>query len=260
MNSIIKNEIINQKKENFQHMFYVFFNSFHNWVFSSVQYGMNHEISKRNWNVFHNYYQIVKEEKLYLDYLSKVFKFHDANGVLDFLSVLEHKQQEGFQYFFKVLEEFNDFINFGGDLYRFAYPLRSFKFITETDELRNEVTSFVLGKEFKKKYFTFEREFWKYMKCRTFTYDGNQLDQKCYGGVVPYFDLQHILYDINLYVPTITGYDTLLENVVGYSLAHWYYQHLNQTFCDESERIIEEEEKRFQEEYFLPNKRKLFPE
>ena len=260
MEKYLRNEIYELKRDNFEQFCFMLRYTLNNWFSSGIQYGFFHPITKKNYRVFEDYLKILKEENLYLNLLLQNELTFESGQVFHFLDLLDEKNAEMMMFFYQTLDDFEDSISFGGEEYRFQYPKRNFKFITENQDFQNELTRLILGTNVLQEYYTFGDSFWRYLNPRTTVL--NEMinnNASCFYGVYPKISEDHILRGIKMIVPQMDSLETLLINVHELNYAYALYQRINQPFEDlDYEFYAKQAEQDFMERCFYRKRKQLF--
>lgn len=247
-------EIIENKNQNFEQLLLISYYSITNYLISALKYGFKHVITKKNIEILRKYLSIFKEENLYLKIL-----FNNCNCVclpesLAFLDKLDEVNEKTILYFYEAMDDLEDAI-YLGNRYRMEDASRHFKFITEDKSYREDVVRLVLGENVVKDYFNYPLEFWTYLDKRTYILD-EDLDDDILSttGVNIRINSKNLVEDLRIFIPRITDLKTLLINIHEINHAYLIYEELGREFIDlDYEEIAKNEEKRFLEEYFIPN-------
>lgn len=260
MEKLLRDEIYEIKRENFEQFCLMLRYTLGNFMASGVQYGFTHSITKKNFQVFGDYFAILKEENAYLNLLLRANPKFESSQMFRFLDLLDEKNDEAIAYFYQILDDFGDSISFGGEGYRFQYPKRHFKFITEVEDFQNELTRLILGENVLQEYYSYEDVFWNYLKPRTTVLEGISKDNDSYFyGVYPKISEDQILRDFKMIVPHMDDLKTLFINVHELNHAYVLYQRLYQPFEElDYESYAKKAEEDFRENCLERKRKQLF--
>lgn len=258
-NKVIQQEIQKIKYENLEQMLYMAYYTGINYIKGFLKYGALNKITFKNKEIFHDYMQIMQEEKMLLNLLLKNSHRINEYAVLVLLDSLDEINEKTMKYYYQYLEDLEVAYELGEE-HRTKAPIRNFKNLLETEQYREETIRILLGENVLQEYFNYSKEFWDYLAPRMTILDEDIDGGKSFFAVYIKTDTENAIYDLKVYVPYITNLETLLINIHEVNHAYMLYQNLNKPMQKEIdyEKIAKEEEQRFLESYFDEAYKRVF--
>lgn len=231
--ALLVKDIENMKNGQLEEMILVSFYSLSSYFKSLIVFGGNSEITKDNINVIREIFQILKTERLLLNFILKNIDKFNIGAAQDVVNTIDELNDKTIEYYYSVMDDIEDAIDMKEER-RGIRPKSNFRTLVQTDTYINQVFALAENRTNIKAFLKFEDEFWKYIEdkehCVEVPFD---IAEKI-SYVTALLDENGNVSGLKMLVPEVVDLNTALLAIRCYVRAHDVYKMIGGPLVSES--------------------------
>lgn len=245
-------DIKEMKNGEFNQMYLVTIYSLSAYFKSLLAFGSNSSITKDNINIIKEMFNILKVERILLNYIVKNIDEFDVYSAIDVVGMLDEINDKTVEYYYSVINDIEDACETKQEI-RGVRPKVKTPTLIQSNSYAAEVIALSENLTNLKDFLGFEEDFWKFIEHRVKVVDASAPIAIKMIYAIPIFDEKELVADVDIMIPKIIDLNTALMAIKMYKKAYEIYKLLGKKYDKESLGTSEELEGNYKNVY-LANK------
>lgn len=220
--ALLVRDIEEMKKGQLEEMVLISFYSLSSYFKSLFSFGTGSSVTKDNINVIKEMFNILKSERILLNFMLRNIDKFNINAVTDIVGSMDELNDRTVEYYYKVIEDIEEAVEMKEER-RGIRPKKHFSTLTQTDSYINQVIALSENRKNIKEFLGFEDEFWAYIKEFEYSIEISPEEAENVAYVLPLHDSNNIVSGIRMLIPEVVDLSTALIAIKCYIKAHDIY-------------------------------------